>query len=1057
MSLADISIKRPIFVTSLVILSICAGLLCMSRLGVDQFPDVTFPAATITTPYLGAGPTEIESLVTKPIEDEISTISGLKRLSSENREGFSIIIAEFKLEVDIKYAEQQIRDRVGTAHARLPSDVKESVIQRIDPADQPILGLAVEATLPTAKLFDLANDRLRPLLEQVSSVSKIQILGGRKREIRVDLDRSKLKTHELSALQVTSRLNGTGTNVPSGKKTLGDQDLSFRTLGEFAHLDDIKALVVNFFSNEVPVRISDVASVTDGLEDETTRTFLNGKPTLMINAFKQSGSNTVKVVDDLKARVAEINSSLIGQPGDPQIKIIRDGSKVIRVNVEDVKESIVIGIVLAVLVVFLFLGNIRSTIITGLALPNSLLGAFILMWAAGYTINIMSLLALTLAVGLLVDDAIVVRENIFRHLEEGKKPIQAALDGTGEVRLAVIATTLTIIAVFGPLGFLQGVVGQFFKQFGLTVVFAMIISLFDALTIAPMLSAYFAGHSDKKGPWLWRYSIGLFLDGFNKFQDILENYYEKSLRFITRVPSVAIIGSLAIFIYSLTLLKGIPKTFLPPQDNGEFSVGLDLPPGTSLDGMAEIAHKVDKMLHQNKEVEITALTVGSATGDPNQANFYVHLVDSHARKRNTSEVKDVIREQLKDFAFANPVVSDYGAVGNARQFTLNILGQDQKELEKIGLVVKEKLKKHPALVDVDVNFRPGKPELQVQTKREALDQFGISAAIIGLELRTQVEGSTPAKFRENGLEYDIRVRLREDQRNLKEGFISTYIPNMNNSLVKLSSVARPVETSGPAKITRQDRMRFVQINADIKPGMGLGDAMADASKLFQKEIVLPPQYSYKFVGQGENFKELGQNIFIAMCAGILFIFLVLASLYESFITPLTIMMAMPLAICGAFFALYFFHQSLNIFSMIALVMLLGVAVKNSILLVDYAQQRIALGMSRRDAIILAGRTRLRPILMTTMALIAGTLPLALALNEASKQRASMGIAIIGGLISSTVLTLILVPAVFSYIDRLRVWFKNLLGHIFVADYVHDNGEHQIQNSEDPSEPLADIQ
>lgn len=1034
MDLASLSIKRPIFITCVVILSLAAGLLSMSRLGLDLFPDVTFPVVTVTTPYPGAGPAEIETLVSKPIEDELSTISGIKRLSSESREGTSVVIAEFTLETDVKYAEQQVRDRVGSAKSKLPRDIKEPTIRRIDPADQPIIEIAVDADLPPAQLFDLADDKIRPRLEQVNQVGLVDIVGGRKREVHVLLDRKKLKSSELSVTGVAGRLAGSGEDIPSGKKSEGDKETIFRTVGQFKSLDDIRNLVVNFFGNDVPVRISDLGTVEDSLEDETSRAFFNGKKALFIKAFKQSGSNTVRVADELKKKVEILNAEFAKQPGHPHLTVYRDGAVWIRINVDDVKESITMGVLLAVFVVFLFLGNGRSTIITGLALPNSLIGAFLLMAIAGYTINIMTLLALSLVVGLLVDDAIVVRENIFRHIEMGKKPIQAALDGTGEVRLAVIATTLTVIAVFGPLGFLKGVVGQFFKQFGLTVVFAMAISMFDALTIAPMLSAYFAGHNEEKKSGVFYHTVGVVLRAFNAFQDWLEEKYEQSLHFTVRHPLKVLGVATLIFFACYSLVRFVPKTFLPAQDAGEFAVALDMPPGTSLDGMSELALKANEIIQKNPEVLASALTVGSTDGDPNKAEFYVHLVDSKKRSVNTSELKARLREQLKPLAFANPVVKDYDPVGGGqRPLILVIRGTDQKQLEKIGLALQKKLKDHPALLDVDVSFRAGKPEFQVKPEKTQATRLGISTAGIGEELRAQVEGVTPAKYRENGLEYDVRVRLKEDQRNLKQSFRETFVPNLNGSLVPLWRVADPIDAEGPSKISRMDRSRIVQVTADIRPGQGMGDAMKDIDQMLTEgELKLPEGVDYTFIGQAENFKELGESIVFAMGSGVLFIFLVLSSLYESFVTPFTIMLAMPLAICGSFVALAATQQTLDIFSMIGLVMLLGVAVKNSILLVDYAMQLIHEGTERNAAIIKAGRVRLRPILMTTMALIAGTTPIALGLNEASKQRVSMGVAIIGGLISSTVLTLFVVPAAFSYVDRFRLWSKDKLSRLFTA-------------------------
>ena len=1036
MSLAELAIKRPIFMACVVLLSLIAGLMSMSKLGVDLFPDVTFPVVTVTIPYPGSGPAEVETLVSKPVEDELSTLSGIKRLSSVNQEGVSTVIAEFTLETDVKFAEQQIRDRVGATKGKLPTDIKEPVIRRIDPADQPVLILAVKADLPPAQLYDLANEKIKPMLEQVDQVGLIDILGGRKREIQVQLDRNKLKSYELSATSVAQRITGAGEDIPSGKKSEGTKETIFRTVGQFKSLGDIKNLVMNFFGNDVPVQLSELGTVEDTLVDEATRAYINGDKSLFIYAYRQSGANTIKVVDGLKDRVKKINEELKGQAGSPSVIGVRDGSIWISSNIEDVEESIMIGIGLAVFVVFLFLANARSTIITGLALPNSLIGAFILMALAGFSINIMTLLALSLSVGLLIDDAIVVRENIFRHIELGESPIEAAKKGTKEVTLAVIATTLTVIAVFGPLGFLSGVVGQFFKQFGLTVCFAMAISLFDALTMAPMLSAYFAGASHKQPNTksIYGRTIGAALRGFGRFQDWLDDFYENFLKLVLRRPFMALGVSFIIFIGCMYLVKFVPKTFLPQQDAGEFTLVIDTPPGTNLETMGAKATEIDQVLRANPEVAISALTVGSTDGDPNYAEFYVKLVDRKKRAMNTSEFKAKLRDQLKPYAAFNPKVKDFDAVGGGqRPFTMNISGSNQAEMEKVALVTLERLKQMKGLTDVDVNFRPGKPEFQVVPDKSRAQLLGVSTAAIGAELRTQVEGIVAAKYRENGVEYDIRVRLRDDQRNLPASFAETSVPNLNGRLIRLKDVATPVSTEGPSKITRMNRNRYIQIDADIAPGAGLGDIMNDVTRIMNEEIKLPKDMSFYFIGQAENFKELGDSMMFAMGAGILFIFLVLSSLYESFVTPFTIMLALPLAICGSFVGLFLTHQTIDIFSMIGIIMLLGVATKNSILLVDYANQLTAQGYDRSSAIIKAGRTRLRPILMTTMALVAGTIPIAVGLNEASKQRTSMGVAIVGGLISSTILTLVVIPAAYAYIDRFRVWSGNVLKKIFMSE------------------------
>lgn len=1035
MNLAELSITRPVFITCVVLLSIVAGLLSMRSLGVDLFPDITFPVVTITTPYPGAGPSEIETLVSKPLEDEISTLSGIKRLSSINSEGVSQVVAEFTLETDVKYAEQQVRDRVGSAKRKLPKEIEEPVIRRIDPADMPIVILALRANLDEASVFDLAQEVIKPKLEQVNQVGVVEILGGRKREIQVALDRKKLSYYELSAGQVAEKVTGAGEDVPSGKKTEGETETIFRTVGQFSSLGNIKDLVINFFGNERPVRVSDLGEVVDTLEDETSRTYLNENKSLFLYVFKQSGSNTIAVVDNLMKRVELINAELERGGKGGRLTVVRDGSKWIRSNVTDVEESILIGSILAIIVVYLFLANGRSTIITGLALPNSLIGAFILMAIAGFTINIMSLLALSLSVGLLIDDAIVVRENIFRHIEMGKDPKSAALFGTREVTLAVIATTFTVIAVFGPLGFLTGVTGQFFKQFGLTVCFAMAISLFDALTVAPMLSAYFAGASHKaKAPnAVYRYTLGAALGGFGRFQDWLDDRYEGLLKIVLRRPLTTLFISVAIFFACVSLARFVPKTFLPTQDAGEFNVALDLPPGTNLQQMSKVALEVSEILKNDSAVEDRALTVGSRDGDSNVASIYVRLIPFKNRPGlTTSDVKDRIREALKPFAYANPAVKDFDAVGGGmRPFALNIYGSDAKELEEIAVKLQARLKEMGGLKDVDINFRPGKPEFRIVPNAERAQLLGVSTTSIGRELRTQVEGVEAAKFRQGGIEYNIRVRMQDDQRNLKSEFERIFVPNLNQRLVRLSDVAQPVETEGPSKITRQDRNRYVQVNADLAPDAGLGDLMSAVTLILADEFKLPPN-RFAFIGQAENFKELGASMAIAMGAGILFIYLVLASLYESFMVPFTIMLALPLAIAGSFVALYLGGESLNIFSMIGVVMLLGVATKNSILLVDYANQRVAEGMDLATAIIKAGRTRLRPIMMTTMALIAGTIPIAMGLNEASRQRTSMGVAIIGGLISSTILTLVVVPAAYSFIERFRVWSGAKLARLFMV-------------------------
>ncbi|WP_033111175.1 efflux RND transporter permease subunit [Leptospira interrogans] len=1057
MNIAHLSIKRPIFICSIVLLMLLTGWVAMGRMGVDLFPDVNIPVVSVATIYPGAGPEEIEELISKPLEEELSSISGLKKISSRNQEGVSVVFGEFTLDTDIKYAEQQFRDKVGLVKPKLPTGIKEPKVVRFDPADQPIVRLALFADLDQAKLYDLAKETVKARLEQVQGVGSVKLIGGTRREIQIELDRNKLISYQMPTVVIANRLKTAGLNVPVGKFESGSKETSYRTLGRYESLSQIENTIVSF-SGEVgnAVLIKQLGTVRDGTEDEETIGYLwasqgegveekvsfltkignffkgkkensataikETKPALFIDVYKQSGANTVSVADEELKRIGKLNEGIQNLEGKPKIRLIRDGSKWIRYNVEDVTEAIVIGILLAVITVYFFLGNFRSTVITGLALPNSMLGAFVLMWTMGFTINVMTLLALSLAVGLLVDDAIVVRENIFRKLEEGKGVMEAAETGTTEVTLAVIGTSLTVIAVFLPVGFLSGIVGQFFKQFGLTVVFAMLISLFDGLAVAPMLSAYFAGKIDHNA------KPNKAVELFDKFQTWLERQYGKVMKVALKRPGIVLLLSLGIFILSILSLKLVKSTFLPANDQGEFLVTLDLPPGTSLNGTKQVADQVLEVLKKIPEMEMIAVTIGKPDGgEPNAGTLAITLVDSKKRKLTTTQVKDQIRELLKPFEYARPAVSDYSAVGGGIQypFQLVIKGENLGEMEAYSKKVLTKLKSLSDLADLDTDYRAGKPEYQIHLDNMKMQLVGVLPGVAGSELRYQIAGDEVSKFYDRGIEYVVKMRLRPDQRNLRMAYDQTKVPNIANKLIPLSAISVGKETAGPSRINRIDRARTIVINANLAPGGAVQDATRIADEILRKELPPPPGIRYNFQGQSEDFKELLANIVLAFGLALVFIYLVLASLYESFITPVTILFAIPPAISGAFFALALTREMLNLFSMIGLILLMGLVAKNSILLVDYAMQASReKGMSRNDAIYEAGLVRLRPILMTSLAMIMGTVPIALGFGEAAKSRTAMGIAIIGGLILSTVVTLVVVPSIFGFIDRFREWIES---------------------------------
>lgn len=1034
MSLATISIKRPILITCVMIGILVAGIYSFKKMSVDLFPEVSIPIVTVSTVYAGAGPNEIETLVSRPIEEEISAISGIKRLTSRNLEGISIVIVEFLSSVDAKYAEQQVRDKVNIAKGNLPKEIDDSIIKKYDPADSPIVMVSLTGTnIGDAALYDIADEFVKPRLEQVNNVGAIDIIGGRKREIHVLLDRQKLKSREISVGQVANQIGASGENIPSGKVNRGKDELVFRGVGEFKSVPEIADTLVNLYGNEVPTRVADLGVVKDTLEDEKSRGFLKGNRILILQVYRQAGTNTLAVAADIKKQLQKISPDLAKLPGAPKVQVMVDASTKIADNVADVYETIVIGIILTVITVFFFLGSARSTLITALSLPLSLIGSFILLGAANFSINIVSLLALSLAVGLLIDDAIVVIENIYRFMEKGYDSVEAAEKGTEEIQMAAVAITLVVMAVFVPVAMMSGTIGQFLKQFGLTVAFSMAISLFVALTIIPMLAAYFggSGHGHVEAghtPGLYDKTLGRVVKGFDRFQTWLENVYEKFLRLTLRHTIITLGGTLALFIFSLFVATRIPGEFVPDDDSGESTVTLELAPGANLDTTTKIAQEVDAIITKNPLVDYSMYFSGNVNGEANKASFTVKLKNER-NGLTTVQYRDQLRSELAYLKNeANPIVKKYDASGGSQgqPLTLNLVSGNPEALQASADKVLAFLKADKRLKDVDTNFRLGKPELQVKLRPGAAKEYGINTKTMGNELRAQVEGYTTAKFREKGREYDVRVRLTDDQRDLKEMYNQVYIPNINRKLVRLSDVATATVESGPASIERQDRARYIQISAGIALGANQSAAIADLEKfMLEGPNKLPSDVRYSFAGDAENMQELATSTIVAVGFGILVIYLILSSLYESFITPMTIMISLPLAISGAFFGLYLTGKTLNLFAIFGVFMLIGVAGKNGILLVDYTKHMMALGKNRVDALAEAGKTRLRPILMTSFALIAGTIPIVIGLNPASRTRTSMGVTIVGGVLLSTVLTLIAIPAIFTYVDRFRVWANNI--------------------------------
>ncbi|MDR3111857.1 MAG: efflux RND transporter permease subunit [Elusimicrobiota bacterium] len=1057
MNLAALSIKRPTFVFSLLVAMIIIGLIFMDRMMVRMMPDVEFPYVVVTINYPGAGPEEMENRVSNRVENAMSAISGLKHITSISQDGYSTTYAEFELTKNPEIALQEVKDAIAAIRRAFPDDIEEPVIQKLDPEAMPVMTVSLKANLDPKEMFDFGDEYYRKELLRVDGVSKIWLAGGTRREIQVAVDRKKLDHYETTLSAVSSSIENNSMNVPVGRISVGNDDISFRSMGEYRNVKDIEEVVVNFMGNDVPVSVGDVAKVYDTVMERFTRGRIdlkeNGKivaeQTLLLRIFKQSKANEVKISNGIWKKVNELNERYKGTRGDPWLTVVTDNAKLIRANIEDVKRTIYEGIFLAIIVVYFFLASWRSTFITALALPNSLIGAFIFMYLFDFSINILSLMSLSLAVGLLIDDAIVVRENIYRHYEEGQEPDVAAQKGTDEVALAVVATTSSVIAVFLPVGFMSGIIGQFFKEFGLTVVFAMFISVLDALTIAPMLSAYIIpSHEKLKNPKQSSFFSKLCnnfskivhiltIAWFDKLYDVILKFYEFTIILILRNKIKVLFLTVLIFASSLLLVKKIPANFMPVSESGEFRIAVETAPDASLARTDAVCFKIEETIMEMPEVEFAVVSIGNYNKELNIADIYVRLTDYKNRAKSTEEVKDIIREKLGGVLDKSVIISVNEAgsaiMGDKKPFSILFFGKDTKQLSNLADTLIEEFKNIPGLTDISTNFRSGKPEYQIDIDPVKAKRFGVNSLMAGNELRCMVEGNLPAVFRANGLEYDIRIHLQDGQREIMDSFKDLYVFNVNNKRIKLSRVADLKKAEGPTKIYRRDRIRYVEINGNLNKGASLGPIQKSANEIMEEnKKILENQnlwegITYEYSGNVEEMKDLFVNIMLAGTLSIVFIFMVLASLYESMIMPFTIMIALPLAAVGGFLGLYLTGGSLDMFTMIGFIMLLGIVAKNSIILVDYIQHLINHGKEIEEAVIEAGKVRLRPILMTSFALAAGMLPTALALSEVGKFRQSMGIVIIGGIVSSTILTLLIIPAIFEYMENLRLYLRKILG------------------------------
>ena len=1019
MWISDTSIKRPVFATMVIVSFMVLGAVSLGRLGIDLFPEVNFPFVNVLVPYPGAGPEEVETLVTRPIEDAVAGINGVKRVISTSTEGMAMVGIELRLEIDPQAATAEVREKVAAIRSRLPEQIKDPTINRFDVSALPIATYAVgSASLPSDATRRMVEDDIKPLLGQIDGVAAVEVNGGQVRELQVNLDPRRLEALNLPITEVAAKLAADNLDVPGGQVRRDGKAVSLRTQGQYKAAAEIENVILRSTGGST-VRVRDVAEVVDGYQDRTSTTRLNGQDAVSFSIRKQSGANTVEVQRKIDAALAKAG------PAFPQLEIkeVQTDAEGIMENVTDVRGHIIFGGIMAVLVVFVFMRDWRSTAITALALPTSVIATFFFMYAIGFTINMMTLMALSLVIGILIDDAVVVRENIYRHMEHGEDPMTAARNGTSEIGLAVMATTFTILAVFLPVGFMTGIVGQFFKSFALTIAFAVAISLLVAFTLDPMLSSRFVRFIPLEERTRTR--TGRFLERIGGYYDKLDQKYHGLLAWAIEHPWKIVATATVVFFVSMSTLSVIGTEFVPQEDRGEFAVNVEVPAGTDFEQTVAYAAQVEDVVRQLPEVRQIFTTVGFE-GSPLKASLRVKTTKKQERERGLAELKVDIRERLKQIPLLKMTVADpefmQGAPTQA-PLSVYLRGDDMAELQRINEEALQKVRAVPGAVDVDSTLETGQPEMVAAVNRELAADLGFDVSSVAMQLRGMVEGIVPTRLREDDKEYDIRVRLAPAFRNDFESIARTPIYSPTGAVVRARDIVKLQPEVGPAAIEREARRRQAKINIELSD-RSLGEVTADVGKVMES-ITLPPNFEWGFAGDVEMMQESAAAMGLALLLATAFIYIVLASQFESFLEPFLIMISLPLALVGALLAILLTGKNLGMPAMIGVVMLMGLVTKNAILLVDLTNQYVKEGLSVRDAILKAGPIRLRPILMTTIAMILGMMPSAMATGEGSEFRSPISIATIGGLITSTLLTLVVVPVAYLLlartVERVKAW------------------------------------
>jgi len=1022
MFLSNLSIKRPVFATVMMLALLTLGVASYRRLPVDMFPSVEIPVISIVTVYQGASPETVEREVSKRIEEAVNPIAGVRHVGSISREGVSQVWVEFQLEVDPDDAAQDARAKVGAIRGELPLAIEEPIIEKLDFGSAPVVSLAVRSkALAPRELTTLVEKKVKRRIENVSGVGKVDLVGPAAREVQVELDPARLEALGMGVDEIVSGLRSENVDTPLGRLTHERAEVPLRVQGKARTVEELRSMVVAQRPGR-PVMLGEVAEVRDGVEEPRSLALVEGEPAVALNVLKQTGANTVGVVDGVKREMASLGRDL---PPEVTVDVVRDASLFIRESIADVQQTLVLGGLLTVLIVFCFLNSWRSTVITGLTLPISVISSFIVMNFMGMTLNTMTLMALSLAIGLLIDDAIVVRENIVRHLETGQDHFTAAREGTAEIGLAVLATTLSIVAVFVPVAFMKGIVGRFFFQFGITVAFAVLVSLFVSFTLDPMLSSRWIDPDiERKGR---RHAVARVLDRFNDWFDRTADGYRAVIGWALDHRRAVLGAATLAFVLGLGVFALLENEFFPAHDQGEFEVRFKTAPDASIEETRGRLDVVLAGLRTLPEVERTYSSIGAGdTGTVRDGAVYVKLVDRSRRRRTQHDLQRAAREQLAAIPGIVPSLAEAGRLDNRKPLLLSLRGEDLGELKRYAGRLKDALYGVPGIVDLEMTLEHELPEYRLVLDRERAADAGLNTAAVAGTIAVLVGGQVVSTFEdEDGDAYDVRLRLpgplRRDAAQLDDLRFSVRPPEGAPALVALGSVASHRLHTSPTEIQRADLSREVVVSANLD-GVALGTAVLRAKRA-AAQLQMPPGYRLVVSGENETMEESFGYMGEALVLAVVFVYLILAAQFESFVDPLAIMLSLPLSIVGMAGLLALTGDTINIMSLIGLIMLMGLVTKNAILLVDFAKVLRARGKDRRSALVEAGRIRLRPIVMTTAAMIFGMLPLALALGAGAEMRAPMARAIVGGLVTSTLLTLIVVPVVYSLLDDFSAWLR----------------------------------